>query len=98
MTAATVTEYRHRTPSAQEPDTRPGDYYVSVRDLSGRYKITCGPFPDDHPAALAAVESVREAAERSDHEQTRRLATWGAWGTCRMPDRDGPTLNLHLVA
>lgn len=77
------------------PDPRPGHYYVSVIDPdTGRAFIAAGPWPD-HADALAHVQPVRrcavELAERAT-ERSRRLTTWGAFGTCRLaPEADAPT-------
>jgi hypothetical protein len=88
----TVHDYTHEAPGSPDvADTRPGDYYVSVIE-DGRARLACGPFPDDHAAALAAVARVRDAAREAGH----RSGTWGAWGTCRLPDRNGPTVNERL--
>jgi len=91
-------EYRHdaseasaRRDTPQQPDPRPGAYFVSVIDPdSGRAFIAAGPWPT-HAAALAAVAPVRSRARELSHrasESARRLTVWGAFGTCRLEDAD----------
>lgn len=63
------------------PDTRTGNYYVSVMD-GPRYALLLGPF-GEHATALDAVTSVREHAEKIDPK-----AAFYAFGTCRLPDDD----------
>jgi hypothetical protein len=93
-----ISDYRHNEPSAQQPDTQEGDYYVSVIDAdTNRAFLACGPFRDRHADALAAIAAVREAARSAASETMRRLATWGAWGTCRMPHGTGPRLNERFL-
>ena len=61
------------------PDTRPGNYYVSV--VQGRrYCLALGPFPDDHARALAGVERVRRYFAEHDLDG---FQTCG-YGTCRV--------------
>lgn len=66
----------------QTPDTKPGEYYVSVVD-GPRASRLLGPFTNDHAAALAMVDKVREKAEEIDPR-----AAFYAFGTCRI-DGDG---------
>lgn len=66
----------------QQPDSKPGAYYVTVVD-GGRVARLAGPFMDDHAAALAMVDPVRRKAEELDPR-----AHWYAFGTCRMPSDD----------
>lgn len=74
-----IDDYRHRDNSTQQPDTRPGHYYVSV--VSGdRYGLLAGPF-DTHQSALDRVDECRGLAERHDER-----ACWYAFGTCRRED------------
>ena len=75
--------YVHHQPTGntQQPDSRPGFYYVSVRKNSGTaqatYRLLRGPFINDHPAALAAVaESQRRAIEYDPR------GIWYSYGTC----------------
>ena len=79
----TISSYRHPPNSApQEPDTQPGNYYVTACNQSGEnYWLMLGPFPDDHAAALAAVEDVRSFTQ--EHDSTGR-AHFMAFGTVRM--------------
>jgi hypothetical protein len=75
-----IASYRHKIETAaQEPDTQPGYYYVSVIDGT-RFGLLLGPFENDHVKALNMVEAVRKKAEELD--------PWGAFygfGTCRVP-------------
>lgn len=68
---------------AQQPDERPGHYFVSAFDpdkgVRAGYFLLAGPWPD-HAQALAQVETVRRYAERVDGSGK---ATWMAYGTCR---------------
>lgn len=66
---------------ADNPDPRPGPYYVSVtRDR--RYALALGPF-ETHAGALEWVDAVRRLA----HELEPR--TWfDGFGTCRLDDVD----------
>ncbi len=81
--------------SVQEPDPRPGFYYVSVRRHALRtdYRLLRGPFVNDHAAALNAV-----------HETTRRAidfdprGCWYEYGTCRSDINLGPGLFDKLDA
>ena len=66
----------------QQPDPRPGAYYVTCIDGS-RVGRLLGPFEDDHAAALAMVDKVREKAEEIDPR-----AHWYSFGTCRLPNDD----------
>lgn len=69
---------------ADTPDTRPGNYYVSVRRDSGepRYVLLAGPWPT-HAEALAMVDRVTAIACELDPR-----AHWYAFGTARLPDDD----------
>lgn len=73
-------------PPAQEPDPRPGAYYVSVVRDGARldYRLLLGPFAE-HARALAAVDAVRLEADRLDPR-----AVWYAFGTCRVEGGAGP--------
>lgn len=62
----------------QTPDTKPGEYYVSVID-GPRRALLLGPFTNDHAAALTMVDKVRTKAEELDPR-----AVWYAFGTSRM--------------
>lgn len=61
----------------QQPDTKPGFYYVTARD-AGRTALLAGPFENDHARALDLVDAGRRAAEQVDV----RAAFW-FFGTCR---------------
>lgn len=61
----------------QQPDTKPGSYYVSVKRDDGAFRLLLGPFIDDHKAALDMVDAVRRKAEELDAR-----ACWYAFGTC----------------
>jgi hypothetical protein len=75
--------------SCQQPDLRPGFYYVTVRrDMTQlEYRPLRGPFVNDHAAALAAVDESRGRAIDYD---TR--GCWYAYGTCRSEVDIGPGL------
>lgn len=64
--------------SGQQPDKRPGNYFVSVRKESGDNRFLAGPFRDDHAGALAMVERARELACNVDP-----WAHFYAFGTAR---------------
>ncbi|HEY6020838.1 MAG TPA: hypothetical protein VIY48_13350 [Candidatus Paceibacterota bacterium] len=70
------------TISSQQPDTKPGEYYVSVID-GKRTALLLGPFTNDHAAALAMVDRVRAKAEEIDPR-----AVWYSFGTVRLPSDD----------
>lgn len=67
---------------SQQPDTKPGAYYVTVIDGPKVGRLV-GPFINDHAAALAMVGKARAIAEKMDPR-----ACWYAFGTCRI-DIDG---------
>lgn len=64
----------------QPIDSKPGNYYVSVRKDSGDWRVLLGPFPNDHAAALAWVDKARRKAEEIDPK-----AIWYSYGTVRLP-------------
>ena len=74
------------------PDTKPGNYYVSVVD-GKRKAFLAGPFRDDHKAALDMIPAARKAAEEADPK-----AVFYAFGIARTDhDYDRPgVLNSHL--
>lgn len=74
----------------QLPDTKPGNYYVSVID-GPRSALLLGPFENDHAAALAMVDKVRAKAEEVDPR-----ASWYAFGTCRMDASRPGRLNAEF--
>jgi hypothetical protein len=75
-----------------EPDTKPGNYYVSVRD-GKRFDFLAGPFKDNHQAALDCVARCREILVDLDP-----WADFHAFGTVRIDyDYDKPgKLNARL--
>jgi hypothetical protein len=77
-------------PSTPEPDTTPGNYYVSA--VNGRkYIALVGPFKDDHAGALAFVERARTYTVAEKPES----AFW-SFGTCRLETDKPGTLNAIL--
>lgn len=66
----------------QQPDTKPGEYYVSVHD-AGRTALLLGPFTNDHAGALAMVDKVREKAYEIDPK-----SWFYSFGTCRLDGGD----------
>lgn len=78
--------------NTQQPDTRPGPYYVSCIRGGKTYPMA-GPY-QDHASALADVEKAREAGYAADPR------TWfDAWGTIRIEgcDRIGRLNQLNLM-
>ena len=78
----------------QEPDTKPGLYYVSWVDGS-TWGVLLGPFVDDHQKALDLVDAVHDRANELD-----RRSWFKGFGTLRL-DSDIPNppvgkLNLKL--
>lgn len=73
----------------QEPDTRPGCYYVScmLRGDPERGVLVAGPYPT-HAEALSWVDRVRDHATRLDRAGE---AFWATWGTARTQD-PSPTI------
>jgi hypothetical protein len=68
----------------QQPDTAPGNYFVSiVRDAGSKSRkvgLLLGPFVNDHATALANVRIARSLAEAADPR-----AVWDSFGTVRLP-------------
>ena len=68
--------------SAQQPDTKPGAYYVTMID-GARVAFLAGPFINDHAGALALVDDVRKLANELDPRShfyafgTARKSLWG---------------------
>lgn len=77
---------------AQNPDTKPGDYYVSVVNDRGDTRLLSGPYRDNHAAAVADVDKAKHIAQDIDPK-----AVWYAYGTVRVDhDVAGPgVLNKH---
>jgi hypothetical protein len=67
------------SPEGQQPDPRPGHYYVSAVDAD-RFWLVSGPYAR-HADALDAVSEVRARAEKHDPR-----SYFFAWGTCRTED------------
>lgn len=88
-----ITHHAHTAPAiSQEPDPRPGNYYVSATD-GPEYHLLLGPFTR-HADALARVEPVRVFVI----DKGPPKAAFMAYGTVRMTDdvtRPG-TANKHL--
>jgi hypothetical protein len=76
---------------SQEPDPRPGNYYVTAID-GDRWVPLLGPFVNDHRGALDAVEVVRNKACSLDPR-----AWWYAFGTARWEKSDPGRLNDVLA-
>jgi hypothetical protein len=70
--------------TVQQPDPRPGFYYVSVADGPRTARLR-GPFVDNHAGALAAVEAARATLQDLDPR-----AAFFAFGTCRCESNHGP--------
>lgn len=66
--------------SAQQPDSKPGAYYVSVVRGDGDWRPVLGPFLNDHAKALSLVDAARKKAEELDPR-----ACWYGFGTVRVP-------------
>ena len=74
-----------------EPDDRPGFYYTTIINYSGRrHGLLAGPFQDDHPAALAMVPRIRRIA----HEVNPGDAAFSGFGTAWSEVDQGPGI-LH---
>ena len=75
----------------QEPDPRPGPYYVTAIDGT-RHAFLLGPY-DHHQDALDMVDEGRRIAQELD-----RRAIWYAFGTARVADyRKAGILNEHIA-
>lgn len=76
-----ITHHTHTAPApAQEPDPRPGNYYVSALDGPAHY-LLLGPF-NRHADALARVDPVRAYATAHGGPKAHFIA----YGTVRMAD------------
>ena len=75
-----------------QPDTRPGNYYVTIHD-GARFGFLAGPFKDDHETAIGLVARCQELAIQLDP-----WAHFSAFGTARIDyDYDKPgKLNARL--
>lgn len=73
----------------EQPDTKLGHYYVSVRNTRGdNYARALGPFVNDHAAALAAVDKVQRILEDLN---VKGFNHWTPVGTMRVDaDKDTP--------
>ena len=79
-----IDSYRHRQEGTdQQPDDKPGDYFVSAID-GDRRALVSGPYINDHAAALADVAECRALTEQVD-----RKTVFAAFGTCRLPLESG---------
>jgi hypothetical protein len=75
----------------QQPDNKPGNYYVSVMRDGASWRPLLGPFENDHAAALGWVDAVRKKAEDLDPR-----ACWYSFGTVRLePDAAAPAGMLN---
>jgi len=85
--------YVHQQPTGnpQQPDSRPGFYYVGVRKSSdtaqATYRLLRGPIVNDHPAALAAVVETQRRAIDYDPP-----GVWYSYDTCWAEIDLGPGL------
>ena len=66
----------------QKPDTKPGNYYVTVRrgTVPVDFRPLAGPFLNDHQAALDLVDEARKIACEVDPR-----GCWYWYGTARLP-------------
>ena len=79
-----ISSYHHPSSNGiQEPDTKPGDYFVSMTN-NGGYSLLLGPFPHNHTAALELVSQARSVAEDIDPR-----AAFLSFGTCRLEIESG---------
>ena len=80
--------YTHADEAPQEPDTKPGPYFVTAIDqgpaMTRRVMVMSGPY-NTHQQALDAVGMARDTASDIDGR-----AWFMAWGTARIPDRTQP--------
>lgn len=78
-----IAAYAHPgEPAPGEPDTQPGNYYVTILHEAKGTCLALGPFPNDHTAALAAVEPVRTLCCNADG----RMWFDCSWGTARFAE------------
>lgn len=76
--------------SDQQPDTKEGNYYVSVID-TGRYVLALGPFINNHQGALDRVDEVREYVKAHDPH-----GFWYCYGTSIAGTNRPGKLNAEL--
>ena len=68
------------------PDTKPGNYYVTIRRGDHQFLCLAGPFRDDHAKALSFVNKASKLAIDYDPE-----TIWDGFGTARFPyEHDKP--------
>lgn len=81
------------SPDPEVPDTRPGNYYVTVR-YGERHRLLAGPFVNDHAGALGMVRQATILAIETDSK-----AHFYEFGTGRLPSDISPPgiLNAWLV-
>ena len=61
-----ISAYIHHNESGDHmPDTKPGPYYVSVKDGETQFALASGPYPT-HTEALALVDRVRDICVEND--------------------------------
>lgn len=96
-----ITAYVHAAPvpapTAQVPDTQPGDYYVSCHDKhapNAGYHLLLGPFVDDHAKSLSYVSSAQACCLANDRGGK---AVWMAYGTVCFPHGYKPATPTVLV-
>src|SRR3546814_7308723 len=57
----------------QTPDTKPGNYYVSI--VRGKdHRLLAGPFVNNHAGALAMVDAARDLAHEIDRSEEHTSA------------------------
>jgi hypothetical protein len=61
-----------------QPDTKPGNYYVTIHD-GARFGLLAGPFRDDHQTAIDLVARCQDLAIQLDP-----WAHFHAFGTARI--------------
>lgn len=83
-----IASYTHPPLDAtvQEPDARPGDYYVTVIDGTSP-GFLLGPYVDDHVSALTAVNRARAYVQKRYPR-----AAWWSFGTSRLDSAPGNPL------
>jgi len=75
----------------QQPDSRPGHYYVSVVRSGTDWRPLLGPF-EQHAAALARVDKARAKALELDPK-----APWYSYGTVRAEHYAGAGILNRLL-